>query len=180
MSYLTNENVADFLNITLEAAGAALVDDIIASLSAYVDGATGRTWSTGASTDIVEKFDGGGSQFVVSKAPINTVSSVKVDGVTLTADEYYVYGYMVRTDRFTSPGFLNVEITYRTTATTIPADLKHALLQWVAQVFKASTDGGKIATRFSSGPVSMDFAVKEGVPELMQVMIARHRKFAIG
>lgn len=180
MSYLTNDEVADFLNITLEAAGAALVDDIIAALSAWVNTATGRTWATEASTDIVEKFDGGGSQFVVAKAPIASVSSVKVDGSSLTTDEYYIYDYMVRTDRFTSPGFLNVEITYRTSATTIPLDLKHALLQWVAQVFKSSTDGGKIATRVSSGPASIDFAAKEGVPELMKVAIAQHRKFAIG
>ena len=180
MAYLVAADIENFLNITLEPAGAALVDDLIEGVSEYADSMCGRTWTKQSTDSITEKFDGGGSRFVVKISPIKEIVTVKVDGETLAADEFYVYDFMVRTDRVTSPGFRNVEMVYKTNANNLPADLKMALLQWVGQLFKSSTDGGKVASHVSSGPVSIDYATKEGVPEIVNTMIAKYRIIAIG
>jgi hypothetical protein len=177
MAYLAYTDLEAFLNITLAAGGVSLANAIIAGISAYVDRYCNRTWTNTSNTEITETFDGGVDTFFVENPPIASVVSVTEDGDTLSlADEdYYVYDTYVKFPVKAFSGNQSVVIKYKTSATTIPADLKHALIQWASQIFKSQSDGGKVATRVSSGPVAVEFVAKDGVPQFVQMVLDAYR-----
>lgn len=173
--YVTPEDIGTFLNVDLNAAGTALLNLIIPGVEDYAETMCGRKWTVSNITAITEVFDGGGYQFVPKVTPIASVVSITVDGQVLTTDEYYVYAEYIEMAGYTAYGNQNVEIVYKTAANTIPSDLKLALIEWAAQIFKSSSDAGKVATSVSSGPVSIQFLAKDGIPAAVDLMIKKYR-----
>lgn len=172
MPYLTNADVASFLNITLTSAGQTTVDAIIAGVAKAAETYCDRTWSeTGQQT---ETFDGFSSAFFPSHTPIASIAAVTIDGSLVDPSEVYLYPYFVKLGYRASRGFGNVSITY-TPAEALPGDLKHALVQWTAQIFKASEDGGKAVKSAQVGTVQMDYAVQDGIPAFVQQVLDRYR-----
>jgi hypothetical protein len=177
MAYLAYTDLETFLNITLASGGQSLANAIIAGISAYADRYCNRTWASSSNTEITETFDGGTDAFFVKNPPIASVVSVTEDGDELSAEDedYFVYDTYVKFPVKALSGSQNVVIKYKTTATAIPADLKHALVQWASQIFKSQSDGGKVATRVSTGPVAVDFIAKDGVPQFVQMVLDAYR-----
>jgi hypothetical protein len=68
-----------------------------------------------------------------------------------------------------------VVIVYRTSANAIPGDLKHALIRWVADIFKSQDDAGKTTARWSEGPVSVDYLVQDGIPKFVEMVLNTYR-----
>lgn len=177
MGYLAYTDIETFLNITLGADGRTLVAAIIAGIEGFTDRYCNRTWTKGANDEITETFDGGVDTFVVKYPPIASVVSVTEDDEVLSAadEDYYVYDTYVKFPTKALSGYRNVVIKYKTSATAIPADLKHALVQWGSQIFKSQSDGGKVASRVSAGPVSTDFIVQDGVPAFVREVLDSYR-----
>jgi hypothetical protein len=179
MPYITKGDVATLLNITLNSGGDALLDQIIPAVEAYADNETNRTWSKGASTDITEKFDGGKNVFFVAYPKVASIQSITVDGSVLSSDQYYNYGTFIQLDFIPVNKPQTVVIVYRSSANTAPADVKHALIQWAAQIFKAQADGGKVASRVQAGAFSVDFVTRDGVPAFVEQVLSKYRLFNI-
>ena len=175
MPYLASTDVASFLNVTLTTADAALVTTIIAAISAYLDAFTGRTWTNSANTDIVESFDGNTDTFFPSNIPISQVTSITIDGDPVASDDIKNYGNYLKLIYHANPGPQNVVITYRSSATALPADLKLALTMWVAQIFKSQSDGGKTVESFSAGSISVKYLTKDGIPSFVADVIESYR-----
>lgn len=92
---------------------------------------------------ITEKLDGTGTDTkVLTYTPVQSVTSVKLDGVDITSNvDFYSYGVIFTKDKtpFTE-GRKNIDITYTagygTTKDTIPQNLKHACLLIVHYFYK--------------------------------------------
>jgi hypothetical protein len=177
MAYLAYTDLETFLNITLGAGGRTLATAIITAIEAFTDHYCNRTWTSTSLTEITETFDGGTDTFYVKNPPIASIVTVTEDGDELssTDGDYYVYDTYVKFPVKALSGYQTVVIKYKTSATTIPADLKHALVQWASQIFKSQSDGGKVASRVASGPVSVDFLAKDGIPAFVQLVLDSYR-----
>ncbi len=173
MAYIVYQDIDKFLNITLTANGQTLVNELINAVEAFAEDYCNRKWSvTGAQT---EKFDGNTDTFFVKYPPINTVTSVKEDGSTLTANEdYYVYKTYVKFAVKAVDKLQTVEIVY-TSAVALPNDLKHALVRWVSEIFKTQEDAGKTVSRISAGSISFDFLTQDGIPKYVQMVLNKYR-----
>lgn len=172
MAYITNADIATYLNITLSANGETLVDSLIPAVEAFAESYCNRKFSvSGAQT---ETFDGGVDIFFPQATPVGSITSVTVDGTALTAGDSYNYGSYIRLGSPASSGYRNVVVVY-TSAATPPADLKQALIQWIAQMFKESEDAGKTAKRVAFGSVSMDFLAQDGMPKFVELVLNRYR-----
>lgn len=181
MAYFVNADVATFLSITLSAAETAALDQIRPALDAFVDSYSNRTWTKLSTDDITEIFDGGIDVFFVKNSPIASITSIKTGktpsyaGDLLTTEDYYIYDSFIRLAAKASDLPRSVEIIYRTSATVIPVELKQALIQWAAQILKSRDLGGKTVSRISTGPVSMDFLAKDGIPKFVLDVLERYR-----
>jgi len=175
MAYITRSDIETFLNITLNSNGQALVDALIPAIEKYVENYCERNWSTGSTTDITETFDGGTDTFFPRICPIASVQLVTINGSVYPLSNIYNYGsYM----KLASPAIdlpRTVVIVYRTSANAIPGDLKHALIRWVADIFKSQDDAGKTTARWSEGPVSVDYLVQDGIPKFVEMVLNTYR-----
>ncbi len=173
MAYILYNDIQTFLNITLTTNGQTLVNELIAAAEAFAEDYCNRNWTvTGAQT---EKFDGDTDTFFVKYPPINTVTSVKEDGSTLTANEdYYVYKTYVKFAVKAVAKPQTVEIVY-TSAVTLPNDLKHALVRWVSEIFQTQEQAGKTVSRISAGSISFDFLTQDGIPKYVQMVLNKYR-----
>lgn len=176
MAYLTYSDIESFLNITLEPAGRTLVTDIIEAISEYVDEYCGRTWTHAADEEITEVFDGDSAILQPQAVPVATIVSCTDNGQEIDTNLVLNYGTYIRIDTGLSGLYRSITLVYTTGATSIPKPLKHALVQWVAQIFKSQADAGKEVTRVSSGPVSVDYAKSNGgVPEFVMKIMRTYR-----
>jgi len=174
--YITYSDVGNFLNITLNANGQAVVNPIIEAIEAFVERECNRKWSND-NNDITEKFDGNGQdKFFVQQVPIASITSITVDGTPLAATDYFNYKSYIRVNwpLFSLPQ--GVVILYKSAATSIPKDLKHGMIQWAAQLFKSHDDAGKVASRVTTGAgISVDYITKDAVPLFMEQLIRAYR-----
>lgn len=175
MAYLIYTDVEKFLNINLTANGQALVNSLIDAVSEYINGFCGRVWSNGSSLDITEYFDGGVDTFFPKNTPISQITSMTIDGQSVASADIKNYGSYVKLLYSTNPGPQNVTIVYRTSANTLPADLKLALTMWISQIFKSQSDGGKTVESFSAGSISVKYLTKEGIPTFVSDIIESYR-----
>jgi hypothetical protein len=175
MAYITAEEVKTFLNIDLTANGSQIVESIIPGVEQYAENYCNRTWQTG-SNDITETFDANGCIYFVGNPPVNLdeTITVSVDGTALTTSEFFAYANYITLDSTPVRGNRNVVITYKSNA-TIPADLKHALIRWTAEIFKSAEDAGKTAKRVQFGPSEVEFLVQDGIPKFVQMVLDRYR-----
>lgn len=172
MPYFARTDVETFLNITLNPTGQATVDALIPAVSAYADSYCNRTWSV--DSPITETFDGGSPVLFVGTPPIDEITSITVDGVTLLDADYYQFPGYIRLDTIPTHAYRNIVVTY-TSGATLPADLKHALIRWTGEILKASEDAGKTAKRVQFGPSEVEFLVQDGIPRFVQDVLKRYR-----
>jgi hypothetical protein len=175
MPYIAKTDIETFLNITLATNGETLVTALITALDAFADSYCNRTWTNTSNTEITELHDGGTDTFFPANPPIASITSVKVDGVLYDSSSIYNYGSYVLLSTKVNYGYQNIEIKYKTSATAIPADLKHALVQWVSQIFKSQSDAGKVVSKVSTGPVNIEYLTKDGIPQFVQIMLDKYR-----
>lgn len=171
--YITNAQVASFLNLALSVPDQTVVDDIIAAVEAYANDYCNRLFIV--SGNQTEKFDGGVDSFFVKYPPINTIVSVTVDGSAYNLSNVFNYKSYVKLLTRPLAGRQNVVIVY-TSAVALPNDLKHAFIRWAGQIFKSREDGGKDVSRVTVGSVSIDWLIKEGgVPDFVLKVLNRYR-----
>lgn len=175
MSYIVFEDVEQFLDLTLNSDGQALVTTLAAAISQFVDDYCNRTWTINNTTDIVEIYDGGSDTYFPRNTPILSITSVVDNSYTIPANQIYNYGSHIKLGYITTYIPRSVVITYRTSANAIPVDLKHAITRWVADIFKSQDDAGKVAKRVASGPVSVDYLVQDGIPKFVEMLLDKYR-----
>lgn len=174
MSYIVNADIGKFLNITLTPDGQTLADSLIAAVDAFIDSQCNRTWTINNGTNIVETFDGGYDTFF-PKQHVKTIVSITENGATIDPGNYFNYGYYIRFKYTTVDIPQTVIITYKTDDNALPVDLKQAEIQWIADMFKSSNDAGKVTSRVSMGPISVDFLAQDGIPKFVQMIINKYR-----
>jgi hypothetical protein len=179
MAYIARSDVETFLNITLTANGQALVDALIAAIEAYVDRECNRTWTKGSSDNITETFDGGTDTFFLLNTPVASIQSFTVGGTAYDLGNIYNYGSYLKTKSVVGSKPREIVIVYRTSANTIPADLKHAIVRWISEIFKSQDDAGKVASRVTSGPVSVEYLTQDGIPKFVEDVIKHYRLYPI-
>ena len=136
---------------------------------------------------VTEVVDGGGTDTLLLSAPyVQSITSVMVDGVALTADEVsalllrhgIVYRPLGATWPTTSRG--NVSITYTAGySTTPPADLKEAMMQGARARLLTTADGATAndrRTSFSNGDGTFSLSTAgenrpTGFPEVDAVIL---------
>lgn len=170
---ILKSDVENYLNITLNSNGQSLVDSLIPAVCEYIETRCNRSWGNG-SGDIVETFDGGDYTFYPKAVPVDTITKIEVDGEELEATSYYNYGAYIQLSGRAINIPQAVKITFKTKATTPPASVKQAAIQWVADMFKAAPDAGNKASRVSTGPVSVDFLMEE-IPAYVEKVIKLYR-----
>lgn len=182
--YCTFEDVGSFLGLTLTAPQAAQCSALIESAEAYIDGETNRGWIVGAQTDEAHVVDG--QNVFVRYAPVSSVTAVKgraglgEDETTLTADEdYEVVDLTLGHIRLVAPGdYDRVRVTY-TPVDALPADLKQACIEIVANWLQATLRPDSYGLDSYSLPdLTVRFArshVQEVVPPLAMLVIDRYR-----
>jgi hypothetical protein len=177
MPYISKTDVSNHLNITaLSSAAEATLDVIIAGVEAAADTFCNRTF--GATALQTELFDGNSDIFFPRKMPVSSITSVKIDGDLVAADDIYNYGHYIRLGYRAAPGNRIVEITYTPTE-TLPNDVKLALIQWAGQLFKAAEDGGKVTERVRVGEVELWFKTQDGMPKFVEQVLARYRVYPL-
>jgi hypothetical protein len=176
MSYINSTDVQTYLNRTLKTQGLNQVNAIIPAVEEFLEKACNRTWgSTGETTEV---FDGGGTRLFPKHTPIASVSSLTVDDQPLVErEDFFVYDGFISMGYPTTKGHRNVSLTY-TPAESLPADVKHAMVRWAAQIYLEAKDGGKVITRLQQGPMTLEYSAKDGIPQFVQEVIGRHRLFA--
>lgn len=181
MNYITNTDVATYLDIELSENAKPIVDSLINAVEETVDNYTGRTWKNDTS-NITEKFDGGVNKFFVAKPTIDTIVSVNVNGSAFDLSSVYNYGTYILLDGVVSRGYQNVEITYTTKAVgdALPKSIKQAVTQWVAEQFKAAEDAGRLATEVVTGPMRVMFKSSEDdMPDYVRRVLDQYKLIAL-
>lgn len=176
MPYIAKTDVETFLNITLTTNGQNLVDALIAAIEAYIDRECNRTWTKGSTDNITETFDGGTDIFFTQN-PVASIQSFTINGSAYDLNNIYNYGSYLKTKSIVGTNPREIVIVYRTSANTIPADLKHAIIRWVAEIFKSQDDAGKVASRVTSGPVSVEYLTQDGIPKFVEDVIKHYRLY---
>lgn len=129
---------------------------VVNAANEYVEQITGRFW--GGTESQTEKADYHHTIFLEKLRDINTITSVKVDGDTLAADEYDLD---VDTGRLTIYGSGSqeynlydrniVEVVAVVGVSTVPADLLLATLEIASRMWNDLGKGGKTITSKSVG-----------------------------
>lgn len=178
MSYIAYTDLQTFLEVTLTTAEQNAMTPVISALDAIVDAYIGRSFVAGP---ITEYFDGNTHMFVLSKGPATAISSIEIDDEAIESDDIHNYGNYVKLDYRATPGHQNVKIVY-TVSGTVPADIKHALVRWAAEIYKNHKDGGKSPSRVSIGPLSADFtqsADASKIPDFVRMVLDNYKLISV-
>jgi hypothetical protein len=174
MPYITQSDVATLLQVTLTAPQQAAVNAIIAGVEKAAETYCNRTWGT--TSEQTEYFDGGKGVYFPAKSPIASIASIKIDGDAVDADEIYNYGSYVRLGYHAARGYRNVEVKY-TPAEALPADVKHALVRWTAELFKSADQGGKDVKRVQIGDAEIEYQAQTPttLPPFVEQVLSKYR-----
>lgn len=179
MPYLTDVDVSNLLAITLTQAQKDLLNnDVIPAVSKYADEYCNRIFQVNG--EQTEVFDGGVNIFFPKYPPVNTINSFKVDGSVYDLANVVVnYKVYIKTQTITGSGLKNVEIKY-TSSVMLPADLKHALVRWAAEIFNSSSSAGKDISRFTAGSVTVEYEssgadADNAMPSFVRGVLNRYR-----
>src|SRR3990172_10969760 len=175
--YITSSDVADYLGRTLTAPEVTQINKIIPGIEEYANSYMNRTF--GLATDQTELFDGGTDIFFFHHPPIDSITSVDIDGVAY-GGQFYNYQSYVKLDAIADDGPRIVEIVYAPDD-TVPEDFKLALIQWATDkmLSAAVSTGVKSVT---VGPASITYADTEdqtiqgtGIPDFIRNVLNKYR-----
>jgi len=157
----------------LDSTQTSLLERLVTAASVWFKNQTGCDFTSASYTDY---FNGnGGRQYTCKVYPVTAVSSVLVDGVSISArvavtdtgysildDGIYLVGYT-----FTR-GTKNCSIAYTAGYTTIPADAEQAVIEWASMEYKQrdrigqmnrSINGESVTWQVLSIPTSIQSAI---------------------
>lgn len=182
--YIEAGDVAGFLNRSFTVEEEDQCDVLIENAEIYIDNETGRAWLTGAQTDEIHYVD---SQNVFVKyAPIATVDAISgraglgESETTLTVDvDFEVIDLDAGQIRLIYPASYDRILVDYTPVATVPADLKQACIELVANWLQPYLQPGSFGLDSYSLPdLTVKFSrshVQSAMPPLAMQIIERYR-----
>lgn len=158
-SYCTNSDVYRESGLTSTQTSTADVDEFIDDAEAWLESFLQTAFTTRVVT--AEKYDGSGSTFMFLKRyPILSLTSLSIDGVTVTTSNVAVYNSSGRLllkstaekSYFVSPSTTtpqNVIVSYTYGTTTVPRNVKKATAKLAAMNALAKSLGGSFGSVLS-------------------------------
>ena len=182
--YCTSADVEAFLGITFTTTQTTQCDNLIEQVEITIDGETNRAWLTGAQTgEAVYHPD---YEVYVRYAPLTSVEAItgraglgEADEA-LTADEdYEVRDLESGLIYIVSPGNYDRLLIDYTPVATVPADIKKAVIEWVATGLQPQLQPGSYGLDSYSLPdLTVKFSrshVQAAMPPGVQQVIDRYR-----
>lgn len=143
--YCSTTEVANFLGVTFTAGQITQCSALIEAAEVAFDGETNRAWLTGAIADETHWWPQG--RVFLNYPPVATLGTVKARPRTLTgltdevlvADTDYEAISLTTGEVSLAEPFLydRVKVSY-TPVATVPADIRQAIIEWVAAQMQAS------------------------------------------
>ena len=129
-----------------------------------------------------ETFNGDGTiGITLTHGPVTTITSVTVDGETITARATVAdIGYVLQNDRlylvgYSFPeGIANVVVVYTAGYTTVPEDLDQACVELVSLIYRSRDRKGMLSRSDTTGS-SVSFA-PEAVPFITDLTMDAYRR----
>lgn len=151
-----------------------------AELQAFIDAAEARlTYEVGPLTaaSVTEKHDGGRDRLLLHTYPIVTVDAVTINGAALDVTTLDVDGASGIVYGTFNGGRRGVIVSYTAGRTTLPADLRQAVLELVAHLWESQRGSAPAAGGFgdTDPPPTGTFP---GLPYAVQKLIEPHRRAA--
>jgi hypothetical protein len=185
MPYATPADIAAYLGISLTAEQQTKATALIAGAESAIDAACNRSWSGGASH--TEQFDGGHGRIFPKFVPVDSVSSLSINGTAqVEGEDFFVYDTYIVFAAAPLYGRKSIELVY-TADDTVPEAIKQAVIRWVAEQFVGSTNTQTPQTkRLTQGPVTIEYDTtksptdpKSGLPTYVEEVVRRFRLPAI-
>lgn len=190
MAYVAQADIEQYLGITLTSNGQSVVNNLlIPNLSKAVDNYCNRTWTNVQGQTITELFDAGTDTFFIAQPDIDPAYPLTVSVGQVPWSTNYIFNYKTHVRLYTSPQtilllnpvrFQAVAVTYCSLSYVLPADLKQALVMWIAQEFQKSPDAGREAYSVSTGNVRVEFAASKlnslnVIPPFVKMVLDNYR-----
>jgi hypothetical protein len=177
MNLTTIENVKGYLSIS-SATDDALFDRLIDSASGYIQTWLNRSFAVATYTDT---FNGTGhSTYMVSNFPINTITSVIVDTVSIPlATSTLASGYSFAPRKIVlrgyafNTGLLNCSVTYTAGFATVPPEIGQACIEMVANRYREKDRIGLISKGLSGESIA--FSQKD-FPDSTRTILNSYKK----
>lgn len=155
-------DVKTYLGVT-HSTDDTLIGRLVSAASQWFEAQTGRVFS---STSYDEVQDGcGGRVIVPSYYPLISITSLKVDGVAITAstaygvDGYYIDGDVIRLrGHYVSTGIGNVELAYVAGYSATPKDVAQAVIEMASLMYRERTRVGQQTATISGESVNFYYA----------------------
>lgn len=133
-----------------------------------------------AAANYTEIFNGDGSNKIfLRNLPVNSVASVKQDGVALAATEWYASSELgiVSLRSALTGGFQNYSVTYNAGfgLTLVPDDIKLACKIWTAFNYQKAVNKRHGVTSVSMGNQNVSF-FERGMPEDAAALLNNYRQ----
>lgn len=154
-----------------------LLTRLVAAASSYFEQQTGRTI---LATDYVVELDGDGrANIVPPEYPVISVTSLEINGITVPASTGYgVEGWFLRGNLITlrgvavssfgpivapmgypsTQGVANVKLSYRAGFETVPEDIRQAVVEMAALMYREKERVGQQSHNNSSGSTVFYYA----------------------
>lgn len=181
MNLTTKENVKALLGIT-DTSSDALIDDLVANVSAFIEVATNRKFD--ASKELVEVYDGCGvGNIVLRQYPVISVTKIEYNQgtqanpnwIVIDPVNYIVYAYQGMVYG-AFPAFVqNIKITYKAGFTDIPAELTLLANQLASKEYEQRNAQGK--SRESLGGATIDWVSK--MTDSQQLILDNYMTLAV-
>lgn len=191
-NYVAQSDIEAYLGISLTDNGVSLFNLLQPSLQQAVDTYCNRTWNF--SNPITDKFDAVQDTtipsisyiFIASQPPIlDGTYSVTVSDTLLDSQYVYNYGTYVKlwirpqTIAMTNPlGYLSVVLSYNSgSQQAVPADVKLALVQWMARMIQTAPDAGRdlVKTQFSNVQTQFVLEKNTDMPDFVKAVLDKYR-----
>jgi uncharacterized phiE125 gp8 family phage protein len=151
-----------------------LLTRVVAAASTYFEQQTGRTI---LATDYVEIQDGNGGRVIIpSNYPVISVTTVTLNGTALALSTgygvsgYYLNGNVIRLrDTWVSEGEGNVSISYRAGYVAAPEDVRQAVLELAALMYRERDRVGQQSKTVGGENVSFYYAPPARVVSAIEV-----------
>lgn len=173
------DNVKQFMGLT-GVTDDALLTRMISASSGFIEQWTNRDFGLGNYTD---DMDGTGGNFIfASQRPVQSVSSLSIDGFTIplstgvNSPGYYVTpdGFGLRGYTFTrTRGARNVTVSYSAGYNTIPREIEQACIDLVSFKYRERDRIG-LASKGLAGETTA--FVQTDMPENMQTILQAYKR----
>lgn len=167
-----------YLNLPAGNADEAQLTRILGEVSTFIEGKVARSF---AAADYDESYDGNGSHYMaVRQGPILSITSLMIDGLSITPASRTAVGYAFKDAAVLltgglkfGRGVMNVEISYRAGYETIPGDVELAAIEGAALVYKRR---GHLDVSSQALAGSTTSYLIEAMPEVVAAVINTYKR----